>query len=90
MSKIFLFGLLQVTHAETFDSSFSIDWWLWLFLTGVSIRCNKVFQLFFSILTIFSVKTIGLFVTALVGVYTIEDLCKKFRDVKMLIVSLFC
>ena len=55
--------------------------------------CNKVFQLFLfacsSILTIFSVKMIGLFVTALVGVYTIEDLWDKFGDVKMPIVSLF-
>ena len=33
---------------------------------------------------------IGLFVTALVGVYTIEDLWEKFGDVKMPIVSLFC
>ena len=32
---------------------------------------------------------IGLFVTALVGVYTIEDLWDKFGDVKMPIVSLF-
>ena len=38
-------------------------------------------------LTIFSVKMIGLFVTALVGVYTIEDLWDKFGDTKMPIVS---
>ena len=31
---------------------------------------------------------IGLFVTALVGVYTIEDLWEKFGDVKMPVVSL--
>ena len=40
-------------------------------------------------LIIFSVKMIGLFVTALVGVYTIEDLWDKFGDTKMPIVSLF-
>ena len=55
--------------------------------------CNKVFKLVFllcfSILTISSVKMIGLFVTALVGVYTIEDLWDKFGDVKMPIVSPF-
>ena len=56
--------------------------------------CNKVFfQTFLlalsSMLTIFSVKMIGLFVTALVGVYTIEDLWDKFGDTKMPIVSLF-
>lgn len=33
---------------------------------------------------------IGLFVTALVGVYTIEDLWDKFGDVKMPIVSVVC
>jgi dolichyl-phosphate-mannose-protein mannosyltransferase len=32
---------------------------------------------------------IGLFVTALVGIYTIEDLWEKFGDVKMPIVSIF-
>ena len=55
--------------------------------------CDKVFQHFFfacsSILTVFSVKMIGLFVTALVGVYTIEDLWDKFGDLKMPIVSSF-
>jgi dolichyl-phosphate-mannose-protein mannosyltransferase len=31
----------------------------------------------------FSVKMIGLFVTALIGVYTVEDLWDKFGDTKM-------
>jgi hypothetical protein len=35
-----------------------------------------------------SVKLIGLFVTALVGLYTIEDLWEKFGDLKMPVVSL--
>jgi dolichyl-phosphate-mannose-protein mannosyltransferase len=35
-----------------------------------------------------SVKMIGLFVTALVGLYTIEDLWEKFGDLKMPVVSL--
>lgn len=34
-----------------------------------------------------SVKWVGLFVTALVGIYTIEDLWNKFGDLKMPIVS---
>jgi hypothetical protein len=33
-----------------------------------------------------SVKMIGLFVTALVGLYTIEDLWEKFGDLKMSVV----
>ncbi|KAG9045476.1 Protein O-mannosyltransferase 2 [Tulasnella sp. UAMH 9824] len=50
---------------------FSYDWWLWLGLTGWSIGC------------VASVKWVGLFVTALVGAYTIEDLWDKFGDLKM-------
>lgn len=51
--------------------SFSPDWWLWLALTGLSIGA------------VTSVKLIGLFSTALVGVYTIEDLWEKFGDIRM-------
>ncbi|KAJ7716821.1 glycosyltransferase family 39 protein [Mycena maculata] len=50
---------------------FSFDWWTWLFMTG------------FSIGLVSSVKLVGLFVTALVGLYTIEDLWEKFGDLKM-------
>lgn len=34
-----------------------------------------------------SIKLIGLFVTALVGLYTIEDLWEKFGDLRMTVVS---
>lgn len=36
-----------------------------------------------------SVKMVGLFVTALVGLYTIEDLWDKFGDLKMSAVRRF-
>ena len=49
MSKIFTIGL--PTRAESFHSSFSIDWWLWLFLTGVSIGCvTRFFNFSFCLL----------------------------------------
>ncbi|KAE8378742.1 Dolichyl-phosphate-mannose-protein mannosyltransferase-domain-containing protein [Aspergillus bertholletiae] len=52
-------------------ASFSIEWFAWLFLTGISIGC------------VCSVKWVGFFCTALVGLYTIEDLWNKFGDLKM-------
>ncbi|KAJ5443640.1 Dolichyl-phosphate-mannose--protein mannosyltransferase 2 [Penicillium daleae] len=52
-------------------ASFSPEWWLWLCLTGFSIGC------------VCSVKWVGFFATAVVGLYTAEDLWNKFGDVKM-------
>jgi dolichyl-phosphate-mannose--protein O-mannosyl transferase len=57
-------------------SPFGEDWWLWLVFTGWSVGC------------VCSVKWVGMFATALVGVYTIEDLWNKFGDLSMPIVSL--
>jgi len=50
---------------------FSFGWFFWLLWTGASLGLTT------------SVKMVGLFVTALVGVYTIVDLWIKFGDRKM-------
>ena len=64
--------VLCLTKFHTLQSkSFSTKWWTWLSLTGLSIGC------------VCSVKMVGLFVTAVVGVYTVVDLWTKFADIKM-------
>jgi dolichyl-phosphate-mannose-protein mannosyltransferase len=51
--------------------AFSNEWWTWLALTGASLGC------------VLSVKWVGLFAVALVGVYTVEDLWEMWGDIKM-------
>ncbi|CAG8492324.1 10528_t:CDS:10 [Paraglomus occultum] len=74
-SMLLFFTLTSVFCLTKFhnqrNESFSLDWWLWLTLTGISIGCVS------------SVKWVGLLVTALVGLYTIEDLWDKFGDFHM-------
>ncbi|KAI8372721.1 Dolichyl-phosphate-mannose-protein mannosyltransferase-domain-containing protein [Radiomyces spectabilis] len=50
---------------------FTDEWWLWLALTGFSLGCVS------------SVKWVGLFAVALVGLYTIEDLWDMLGDLQM-------
>jgi dolichyl-phosphate-mannose-protein mannosyltransferase len=57
------------------NRSFSKMWWFWLTFTGLSIGC------------VASVKWVGFFATALVGLYTMEDLWDKFGDTRMPVVS---
>lgn len=56
--------------------SFEPEWFFWLFMTGLSLGF------------VCSIKLVGLFVTALVGIYTIEDLWNKFGNTKMPVVVL--
>ncbi|KAI9807529.1 MAG: hypothetical protein M1825_005469 [Sarcosagium campestre] len=63
--------LCWATFHQLRDESFSLEWWVSLVLTGISIGC------------VCSVKWVGLFCTALVGIYTVEDLWNKFGDLKM-------
>lgn len=50
---------------------FDLEWWYWLSLSGMFIACA------------FSVKWVGLFVIALVGLTTIKDLWDMLGDLKM-------
>ncbi|KAJ6460402.1 glycosyltransferase family 39 protein [Mycena vitilis] len=74
-SMLLFFTFLTVFCMTKFHNQqyqpFSFDWWTWLTMTGISIGL------------VTSVKLVGLFVTALVGLYTIEDLWEKFGDLKM-------
>ncbi|KAJ7614913.1 glycosyltransferase family 39 protein [Roridomyces roridus] len=74
-SMLLFFTVLTVFCMTKFHNqrtrSFSFPWWFWLTSTGISIGCVS------------SVKMIGLFVTALVGLFTIEDLWEKFGDVSI-------
>jgi dolichyl-phosphate-mannose-protein mannosyltransferase len=56
-------------------SAFDFEWWFWLSMTGLSIGC------------VTSVKWIGLFVMALVGAHTADELWEKFGDLRMPLVS---
>ncbi|GAO46232.1 protein O-mannosyl transferase [Saitoella complicata NRRL Y-17804] len=64
-----MFCLVQFHNQQ--PKPFGRKWWKWLILTGTSIGC------------VCSVKWVGLFATALVGIYTIDDLWQKFGDLKM-------
>jgi len=66
-------GLVKF-HNQRHDA-FGDDWWIWLIFTGWSIGC------------VCSVKWVGMFAMAMVGVYTVEDLWEKFGDLSMPIVS---
>jgi dolichyl-phosphate-mannose-protein mannosyltransferase len=68
-------GLVKF-HNQRHDA-FGDDWWIWLIFTGWSIGC------------VCSVKWVGMFAMAMVGVYTVEDLWEKFGDLSMPLVSPF-
>lgn len=66
VATIFCFARFDTFNNRT--QEFSRKWWKWLLLTGVSIGCTC------------SVKMVGLFVTSLIGIYTVVDLWNKLGD----------
>lgn len=79
-SMLLFFTFLTIFCWSKFHSyrkdPFSPEWGIWLFFTGISIGC------------VCSVKWVGIFCTAIVGLYTAEDLWNKFGDPKMPITEL--
>lgn len=53
------------------SNPFTLKWWLWMFLTGLSLGCT------------ISVKMVGLFIITLVGMYTLLDLWVFLADKKI-------
>lgn len=80
-----------VVYKQPLCSPFSFDWWMWLSFTGFSIGCVTRLVLGALLcsnrLPLSSVKLVGLLVTALVGLYTIEDLWHKYGDLRLTMVS---
>jgi len=74
-SMLLFFTSTSLLTLATFHNQrqrpFSSDWWLWLALTGTSLGLVS------------SVKWVGLFAVALVGLYTIEDLWDMLGDLQM-------
>lgn len=58
----------RFNNFNTADQQFTRKWWKWLLLNGVCIGLTC------------STKMVGLFVTSLVGIYTVVDLWNKFGD----------
>jgi dolichyl-phosphate-mannose--protein O-mannosyl transferase len=54
--------IVSLLSLPLFLSPFSLDWWLWLAMTGVAIGLVS------------SIKWVGLFVTALVGLVSLVSL----------------
>jgi len=63
--------LCHVSFMTFRERPFSIPWLFWLFATGVSIGLAT------------SIKLVGLFITAVVGLYTIYDLWELFGDLHL-------
>lgn len=75
--------------------SFDLEWWYWLSLSGMFIGCafrwtktlHNILLWLAHFLYVHSVKWVGLFVIALVGLTTIKDLWDLLGDLSLTMVS---
>ncbi|KAG0078089.1 Protein O-mannosyltransferase 2 [Linnemannia elongata] len=71
LSSIFFVVLCLAKFRNLKDRAFSAKWWMWLSMMGVGVGAVS------------SMKWVGFFVTALVGLYTVEDLWDLLGDLHM-------
>lgn len=70
-----VWGMVKVSKYTMLKKSYSLHWWVWLFVTGTMLACT------------ISVKFVGLFVVLLVGLNTIEQLWSTLGDLNISAVS---
>lgn len=63
-----LYTFSRFNNFNNKEQEFTRKWWKWLLLTGIAIGCTC------------ATKMVGLFVTTLIGIYTVVDLWNKFGD----------
>ena len=61
---------MNFTRWDFLHRMFELEWWVWMSVAGFSLGCA------------FSVKWVGLFVIALVGLRTIRDLWDLLGDLR--------
>jgi len=81
-SMLLFFTVLSIYCLACFRATedkpgpFTFEWWYWMTMTGLSLGC------------VVSVKWVGLFAIAVVGLYTVEDLWRLLGDKTISMVGL--